>query len=155
MLSLRHRLLTVAIASLCASAHCQEQELSDTGGAHDQPYMLLLETLIDHVGEGRIDDAVAILAADTSKGVPESSRDNLKRTLAGIYAGGGKYNGHEVVSVRPISSRLHRVYAVAYHQRQPLVYTFTMYEFDGEWKINHVHWDDSVAKLADVVELQR
>ena len=148
----RHSLLTVAISLSCAAALCQESGTTETGTAHDQPYMLLLETLIDHVGEGRIDDAVAVLTADTSKGVPESSRDNLKRTLAGIYAGGGKYDGHEIVSVRPISSRLHRVYAVAYHQRQPLVYTFTMYEFDGEWKINHVHWDDSVAKLADVIE---
>lgn len=155
MSPLRHSLLAVAIVLLCASAHSQEIESSEIGNVNEQPYVPLLETLIDHVGEGRIDDAVAILAADTSKGVPESSRDNLKRTLAGIYAGGGKYSGHEVVSVRPISSRLHRVYAVAYHQRQPLVYTFTMYEFDGEWKINHVHWDDSVAKLAEVVELQR
>ena len=142
------------IVLLCTSANAQDAIPGEDAAAGGQPYLPLIEALIDHVGEGRIDEAIGILTNDTTKGVPESARDNVKRTLAAIYAGGGEYEGHEVVAVRPISSRLHRVYAVAYHERQPLVYTFTMYLFDGEWKINHVQWDDKVSKLADAVDHQ-
>ena len=131
------------------------QEIAEHGDQLDQPYVPLLETLIDHVGEGRIDDAIGILEDKSTKGVPESSRENVKRALAAIYGGGGKYDGHEVVAIRPISSRLHRVYAVAYHERQPLVYTFTMYQFEGQWRINHVHWGDDIAKLSDVTDQRR
>ena len=155
MLNVRTFPFSIVVLSLCTVAFCQQEQPSEAIDATTQPYLPLLETLIDHVGEGRIDDAVGILANDTSMGVPESNRDGLKRTLAAIYAGGGEYDGHEVIAVRPISSRLHRVYALAYHQRQPLVYTFTMYQFQGDWKINHVHWDDNVGKLADVVRQQR
>ena len=154
MLSFPRSVLLIPIVLLGTFANSQEVAL-ESNDAFDQPYVPLLETLIDHVGEGRIEDAVSILENDTSKGVPESNRDELKRRLAAIYAGGGKYDGHDVVAVRPISSRLHRVYAVAYHQRTPLVYTFTMYQFDGEWKINHVHWDDSLDKLAEAVSVNQ
>ena len=72
MLSLRHSLPAVLVSLIGTVAYCQEPDTPPTGTSHDQPYMLLLETLIDHVGEGRIDDAVAVLTAETSKGVPES-----------------------------------------------------------------------------------
>ena len=136
-------LVAINVSSLAAA---QQQ------AAEHQPYLLTIEALIDHVGEGRIDEAIEILSTESSKGVPESYREELKRTLATVYGRGGKYDGHEVVAIKPISSRLHRVYAVAYHQRQPLIYTFTMYLFDGEWKLNHVHWNDDLSKLADVVD---
>lgn len=144
-------LLLIASPALLA----QEPTTANDAQQIDQPYLALLETLIDHVGEGRIDDAIGILQDETSKGVPDASRESLKRTLAAIYGGGGKYDGHEIIAVRPVSDRLHRVYAIGYHERQPLVYTFTMYRFDGQWKINHVHWDDNIDKLADALTAMR
>ena len=155
MLNVRYQIFFVAALLGCIVARGEELASNAAIDANDQSYLPLLEALIDHVGEGRIDDAVGILANDTSKGVPESKRDDVKRTLAAIYAGSGKYDGHEVIAVRPLTSRLHRVYAVAYHERQPLIYTFTMYHFEGGWKINHVHWDDNVSKLAEVVQQRR
>ncbi len=148
MLSLVVTLLAVATPA----AFSQESAAGDDARNLDQPYIPLLETLIDHVGEGRIDDAIGFLEEETSKGVTEESRDSVKRMLSAIYGRGGKYDGHEIVAVRPISARLHRVYAMGYHERQPLVYTFTMYQFAGKWKINHVHWDDNVTKLAEKME---
>ncbi|MBW3595687.1 MAG: hypothetical protein KY475_00265, partial [Planctomycetes bacterium] len=63
----------------------------------------------------------------------------------------GKYDGFEVVKVQTITPRLHKVYALAYYQRQPLVYIFTMYQFGGEWIINHAHWDDKIERLTEAL----
>ena len=151
----RNVLLFAMFAALSSLASAQQINEDAEGGVFDQPYLPLLETLIDHVGEGRIDDALTILENDTSKGVPEQSRDSLKRTLANIYGGGGKYEGHEMVALEMVSARLHRAYAIAYHERQPVIYTFTMYQFDGEWKMHHVNWNDNIAELAEIVNRQR
>ena len=153
---IQHAAVTLTILSLCwlltscQPLAAQEQSEPKPQGVVDQPYVPVLETLIDHVGEGRIEDAVAILQDETTKGVPEATLENLKRSLAAIYGGGGKYDGNEVVAMKAISSRVHVVYALGFHQRQPLVYTFTMYQFEGRWKIHHVHWGDNINKLAEV-----
>ena len=115
------------------------------------PYLPLIETLIDHVGYGRIDEAIVLLENDTTKGVPAEKREEARRMLATIYGSGGKYDGYDMVRVQHVTPRLHKVYALAYYQRHPIVYNFTMYQFDGEWKIHHVHWDDKIDQLAEKV----
>ena len=142
--------LICLLVALAVGGH--QQAFADQRESIDQPYLPLLETLIDHVGEGRIEDAMGVLEDQTSKGVPEDKREQLKRTMAAIYAGAGEYDGQDFVAVQAISPRLHRVHAVAYFERQPVIYTFTMYQFGGKWVINHVHWGDDVVKLAELIE---
>jgi hypothetical protein len=113
----------------------------------NEEYAVMLGNVIDFVGEGEFDEAIAILDEKATRPPTGEDREKLKRLFAGIFSGGGAYDGHELVAVETISSRLHKAYALGYHERKPVLYIFTMYQFAGKWKIAHLHWDETLAPL--------
>jgi len=116
----------------------------------NEDYAAILGNVIDYVGEGEFDEALAILDAHASHSPTGGDREHLKRLFAGIFSDGGAYDGHELVAVQTISSRLHKAYALGYHERKPVLYIFTMYQFAGKWKIAHLHWDETLQPLEKV-----
>lgn len=123
---------------------------AEKGLGSNEEYAAMLGNVIDYVGEGEFDAAIEILDQHASKPPSGEDRDKLKRLFAGIFSSGGAYDGHEFVAVRTISSRLHKAYALGYHERKPVLYVFTMYQFAGKWKIAHLHWDETLEPLEKV-----
>jgi hypothetical protein len=122
---------------------------TQAGGLHEE-YAATLSEVMDHVGAGEFDAALDVLGEHASKPPSGDDRDKLKRLFAGIYSGGGKYDGHEFAGVQTYSSRVHKAYAIAYYQRQPVLYVFTMYQFEGKWKIAHLHWSETLDPLEKI-----
>jgi hypothetical protein len=118
-----------------------------TGGANEE-YAAMIGQVIDFVGAGEFDKAIGVLDAQAARPPAGEDREKLKRLFAGIYSTGGEYDGHELVAVQPISGRLHKAYALGYHEKRPVLYVFTMYQYGGKWKISHLHWDETLDPLA-------
>ncbi len=133
-----------------ATAITASSKPADKALGSNEEYAEMIGTVIDYVGEGEFDAAIEILDQHATKPPSGDDRDKLKRLFAGIFSGGGTYDGHELVAVRTISSRLHKAYALGYHERKPVLYVFTMYQFAGKWKIAHLHWDETLDPLEKV-----
>lgn len=113
----------------------------------NEEYAVMIGNVIDFVGEGEFDEAIEILEAHATKPPTADDREKLKRLFASIFGGGGQYDGHELVAVQTISGRLHKAFALGYHERKPVLYIFTMYQFAGKWRIAHLHWDETLDPL--------
>lgn len=135
-------------ASVVAKSESPATAEKDLGS--NEEYAAMLGDVIDYVGEGEFDAAIEILEQRATKPPSADDKDKLKRLFAGIFSGGGTYDGHELVAVSTISSRLHKAYALGYHERKPVLYIFTMYQFAGKWKIAHLHWDETLEPLEKV-----
>lgn len=143
-------ILFVASQSLCAETPDHPQLDSKTESPVDagiaEPYARLILNIVDDVGRGSIDEALASMAKHT-RDFNEAERQKIRRLFSVIYGGAGEYDGHELVAVRPITKRVHAAFVVGYHEKSAVVYKFTMYEFRGTWRIINFGLDDDLDEL--------
>jgi hypothetical protein len=121
-----------------------------------EPYAEMILQMVDEVGQGRADEAIAIMAEHTRREVDDAAKEKLRKLFSAIYGVSGEYDGHELVAVQPVTQRIHKAYAVGYHEKKVFVYKFTMCECQGEWKIIDFNCSDeldALEKLAPVVRI--
>lgn len=91
-------------------------------------YMDDLDKIMGYIGDGKVDDAVAMM--DVMKKNPDL-REQTRSRLGDLHLQEGNAFGYDVVSVQRFSDRLHMVSALAYYQDVPVLFRLEMYHPKG------------------------
>ena len=145
----------VLVAASASAAGTGEQDsqppaATAAGTAHAlaaAEYAAPMTSLVDHVGAGRIDEAVAVLTKHSRRGFGEEQQQQMRQLFARIYGSGGEYDGHDLAALQTVTSRLHRLYIVGYHEARVMVYKFTVCQFQGRWMIVGFEVGDKLTEL--------
>ena len=125
-------------------------------------YMPVLTKFLELIAKGEIDKAYGLFGtAKSPQEDPEQAKvfEEIKKSLIVLKEKGGGYRGCEVSAVKPITSRLHKVYVVAAFEAKPMLFTFVMYKPANEWQCRDFDFgtkiDDLVESLALVTDLRK
>ena len=125
------------------------------------PYSDEICRFVDHVGDGQVDKALALMDKHTRIPIAVADREKLRKQFSAIYGVAGDYDGHEVVTVRRVTKRYHITCVMAYYEKVVVIYRFKMYHFQGRWLISNLTWDrdieefEKMAPIEPVVETAR
>jgi hypothetical protein len=115
-------------------------------------YVPMLTKFLELISKGEIENAYGQFGKLKSpQEDPEFYKglDELKKRLIVLKEQGGGYSGCEVSAVKPITSRLHKVYIVCTYELKPILFSFVMYKPGKEWQCRDV---DYGSKIDDFLE---
>lgn len=115
-------------------------------------YVPSLTKFLELVSKGEIENAYGLFGKLKSpQEDPEfaKSLEEVKKRLIVLKEQGGGYTGCEVSAVKPITSRLHKVYVVGTYELKPILFSFVMYKPGKEWQCRDV---DFGSKIDDFLE---
>ena len=115
-----------------------------------EDYVPLLQDTIAKVGAGNVDEAVKLFfpVVGAAPGDPEPEPMRMfRKQLTEMHKASGGFEGSDIVAVRRISSRVHTVYAIAYFERQPIMFRFGMYRWNKTWRFTECHFNRDMTEL--------
>jgi hypothetical protein len=92
-----------------------------------------VEELLSLYGQGKIDDLLQRMPV-----APADNRDefdSLRRELIGLTGVAGRYLGFDIVALETLSDRYHEVYALAYFEKEPILFEFGFYRPGEAWQV--------------------
>ena len=121
-------------------------------------YIPLLQDLIAKVGSGDADAAADLFNRAAGGNPSDLDSERIKifhAQLSEMHKRFGSIEGAEFVAMKPISSRVHLVYALAYYNIQPVLFRFRMYRVRDGWRITEFNWNQQITELQDQTPLVR
>jgi hypothetical protein len=71
----------------------------------------------------------------------------IKNELNNVVKLLGKYYGAELIKIDELSKSYVKLYYLARYDRQPLLFIFTMYKPNDEWRIQQLQFSEKVAEM--------
>jgi hypothetical protein len=121
----------------------------NTTTAQTEPSMIVDDFFIEY-SNGNIDKALNDIFS-TNSWLNQSNEQvvNLEKQLNKIIGLLGEYHGHELVSKKSIGNSLVLYQFLVKYDRQPLRFSFLLYNSDTKWRLQNFEFDDGIEELLE------
>lgn len=153
-------IVAVGLAVLAAHPHIgrgQTPPSTDDGAIHPEhvrasqlPYLPLLDEIFGHLADGNAGEVLRVFAGKDAA-LEEAHWDNKKRELGQFIANAGRYDGFDLVAIRPIAPRYHTIYCLVQYERHPIVFVFQARQFEGRWRLLGYSFSSNIDMLSALV----
>ncbi len=109
----------------------------------------LIEKFFEHYTNNGPNDAL-MYALTTNKWLADSDdaiRYSPFHKLGKVTSHLGKYIGAEQVNSKMVSSRVTIAHYMVYYEKQPLLFTFELYNHDGSWEFADVQYEQKADRM--------
>jgi len=113
----------------------------------------VIDQIMSRIGQGRVDDAVAMMEGLKNQGDMQQAARNRLITLRDDQ---GQYHGYDIAAVQRFTPQVQSVDVLAYYDSQPVMFRFHFYrpvvENNGKWAILGFQVSTAVQEMAETLK---